>query len=183
MTTTIPCTTLHRNHTAPATIPQGPAQLLHEAPCSMTARLLVPAISRDAILVTGRGLTGAEAARNLQESCAALQEAPAPTPPPSREQRLSALLTKGLVCAASKGDLDLVTRLSKAAYLVLTDAVEPGNTAGQLVVRSETHPETWYEITGKMCTCPDWERAAKKNEPRPCNHVLAVLMTAKLAVD
>ena len=154
-----------------------------EAPCSMTARLLVPSLSREAILVTGRGHTGAEAARALREGCAALQEEPMPPLPPSRQERLSVLLTKGLVCAASKGDCDLVTRLSKAAYLVLTGAAEPTDSPAVLAVRSQSVPSHWYEVSDHQCTCPDWERAAKKGEPRPCKHVLAAQLYKRLAAE
>ena len=143
-----------------------------EAPCAINARIDVDG---RCCQVTGRGATPEEAAANFRGLLAALQ--PIPAPVLSRAERVGPLLACGLAKAAGAQDWALAERLAKAAVLVLSDAVEPGNRAGLVAVRSQTHPETWYEVEGKHCTCQD----AQRHADRACKHRLAVMMTAKLA--
>jgi hypothetical protein len=49
---------------------------------------------------------------------------------------------------------------------------ENGNvlmTDGAFYVQSENHPEIVYEVQGKTCNCPDFER-----RQMDCKHILAV---------
>lgn len=167
-------------HTPPAQMPPGPA-ILPEAACAMTARVFVKAISCEPVLVTGRGQTGAEAARNLLESCAALRtQADAPPPLASRTQRLSAMLACGLKHAMAHTDQKLVERLLKAAALVLAGSVvHTGEGAYQ--VRSQTEPTTtFYEVHGRTCSCPDSRRHDEDVAAYRCKHVLAACLVMKL---
>lgn len=175
-----PFTPTVNGHTTPAILPQGPPTL-PEAPCSMTARILVKAVSCEPILITGRGQTGPEAAHNLLESVTALQtQANAPPPLASRTQRLSLLLACGLEKAVAKGDWKLVERLTKAAALVLAARVVQHG-AGAYQVRSQTEPEsTVYEIHGQACTCQDSRKPAEDTPPHRCKHVLSVLFYMRL---
>lgn len=134
---------------------------------------------------TGRGRTAQEAAQNLRATIDATREALAPHPqePPvrSRMQRLAMVLACGLDKAVRRGDRGLTDRLTRAAMLVLSDAVQPGNREGLLTVRSMQAPETWYEVEGMQCTCPDWSKHAKAGEKYSCKHVLAAMLYTRLA--
>lgn len=180
----VPESTTHVNgHTTLTTIPQGPATL-PEAPCSMTARVLVRAVSCESILITGRGQTGPEAARNLLESCAALKtQAAAPPPLASRTQRLSLLLAYGLEKAVGKEDWKLVERLTKAAALVLAGrVVDMGDNTAE--VRSQTEPETTtYQVVGHRCTCQDAKKHQAAEQAYYCKHSCAALFFYKLAAQ
>ena len=106
---------------------------------------------------TGRGSTPEEAAANffgcldaLEAGYAARAARPAPLPP--RTERLAQLITKGLTCAAEQKDQALLDRISKAAYMVLTHAVEPTERAEALAVRSQANPDTWYTVEGAQCS-------------------------------
>jgi hypothetical protein len=171
--------TQHQLVPPPAVIPAGPA-LLPEAPCSITLRVPVPGHT-DQALITGRGWTPAEAVAQWQASRDALMHALVPeTVLPSRDDLMQRLIGKAVVKAATAGDLDAVTRLGKAVQLVQAGAVEPGEREGTWAVRSSTDPLTWYPVEGRTCTCKDWTRAAQKGEERPCKHLLAVALHAKL---
>jgi hypothetical protein len=158
-----------------ATTREAPKPVLPEAPCSINGHINIAGTT---VQITGRGANGEEAAHNFKATLAAMQPVPAPEPvPPTREQRLAALLACGLAKAVANADMPLVERLAKAAALVLADAIEPGNRAGLLAVRSQSNPATYYEVDGKHCTCPDSER----HQERACKHVLAVALVARLA--
>lgn len=162
----------------PAILSQAPTTL-PEAPCSMTAKVLVKGISCEPILVTGRGLTGAEAAYTLREAVAALQ-----TPPlASRTQRLSVPLACGLEKAVGKGDWKLVERLTKAAALVLAGRVVQMDD-GMYQVRSQVEPETTaYMVTGHTCTCQDARKHEAEDAPYYCKHSCAAVLFDKLALQ
>lgn len=178
---TLACTTIPRNgHQAPAVIPQGQAHL-PEAACSVNGFFTVNGWTRD-FQATGRGATPQEAAHNLKATMVATQEALAPIPPPTREERLASLLACGLTRAVSKGDTGLVERLAKAAALVLSDAVEPTERVQAMAVRSAHQPDTWYTIEGISCSCPDWERHREEGG-YCCKHRLAVWMHRKLGAE
>lgn len=165
-------------HTDPLPLPQFPQ--LPEAACSMTARVLVKAVSCESILITGRGVNGPEAARNLLESCAALKaQADAPPPLASRTQRLSLLLACGLEKAQAQGNTPRIERLLKACALVLAGCVLLADSENA-EVRSQTEAMTTvYQVRGQMCTCQDAARHAE--EPTHwCKHSLSVLLVRKL---
>lgn len=169
---------LPRNgHSLPASCSGPPA--FPEAPCSVNGFFTVPGFARD-FQATGRGTTSGEAARNLAATMAATREALAPSPAPGREAHIAVLLAKGLACAAAKKDTALAERLSKAAYLVLSDAVQSTDRPAVMAVRSMTSQDTIYEVTGTVCTCPAWAKAARAGTPQPCKHGLAVAMAARL---
>lgn len=135
----------------------------------------------DKFQATGRGFTPAEAAQNLKETMAATLEALAPPvvaapAPQSREAQIAALLTCGLRKAMQVNDMGLVERLAKAAAIVLSGGVELSNRPGALAVRSQSNPETTYEVEGKLCTCQDSQR----HQDRVCKHVLAAAMWQRL---
>lgn len=77
--------------------------------------------------------------------------------------------------------MPLVERLSKAAALVLSGAVQPGDRETLLTVRSMAEPSTWYEVEEGKCTCPDWQKHTKAGETYLCKHGLAALMHTRLA--
>lgn len=155
---------------------------LPEVPCSVNGFFHVDGYP-DRFQATGRGSTAQDAARNLRDTITATKtalEAPVPT---TREQRLSTLLTCGLTRAVAKGDWGLVQRLSKAAALALSGAVEYTG-EGATDVRSQREPtQTWYTVgEDGSCTCQDW-RVHHKGDGEPryrCKHVLAVLMVVRL---
>lgn len=176
---TVPCTIDHRNgHTAPSVIPAGPA-LLPEASCSVNLRFAVGPYGQMA-QATGRGMTAAEAARNLRETMEATRAELAPPPPPTREARLAQLLACGLTRAVAKGDGGLVERLAKAAALVLSGAVEPTERAQALAVRSQRDMNVWYTVEGLACSCPDWGKRRGDETPYHCKHRLAVWLWRQL---
>jgi hypothetical protein len=148
-----------------------------EAPCSMNTFLEVAGIGR--VQITGRGCTPAEAAANLRGQVEALL----PTPPPvqTREERLAQLLACGLSKASQKGDWNLIEKLSKAAALVLADAVQPGEREGLMTVRSRSNPLTHYEVEQEACSCKDYTCRAKEGTPYYCMHLLSVMMVQRLA--
>ena len=171
---------LPRNgHSAPVNSSVPP--VFPEAPCSINGFFTIPGFARD-FQATGRGTTATEAARNLATTMAATREALAPAPAPTREAQVAALLAKGLACAAAKHDTALVDRLSKAAYLVLSDAVQTTDSPAVMAVRSMSILDITYEVTGTVCTCPAWGKAARAGTPHVCKHGLAVAMTARLVV-
>lgn len=148
-----------------------------EAPCSMNTHVEVPGFGR--VQVTGRGVTPAEAVANLRGQVEALTSTPAPVL--SREERLAQLLTCGLTKAVAKQDWCLTEKLGKAAVLVLSGAVQPGEREGLTTVRSLTNPDTWYEVDELgQCSCPDYHHRAKEGERFWCKHTLAAMMAQRL---
>jgi hypothetical protein len=174
-------------HTVPTPVPpalraNSPAPL-PEAACSVNGYFHIDGYA-DRFQATGRGHSAADAARNLADTIRATRAAlETPPPPPSREQRLSALLACGLTKAVAKHDYDRVCRLSKAAALVLSGAVEPTASPAVMAVRSQAHPETWYEVSGAVCSCPDSVKHVRNGEKYLCKHGLAVAMMTKLDVN
>lgn len=172
MATTIPCTNGINK-------PQMPP--LAEAPVSLNTYVDVPNLGR--VQITGRGHSAREAVQHLlcatEELRAQTQpQGPAPTPKPT----LGELLACGLGKAAQAGDSALVDKLSKAAYLVLSGAVEKGSADDLRAVRSQQDAQTWYDvsISSHTCTCPSWEHAARAGKTLPCKHVLAACMAEKM---
>lgn len=167
--------------TIPETIAIG--KPLPEASHSVNIFFEVPGYGK--AQATGRGRTAQDAAANLKSTIDATRAAlaPAPDEPPvrSRTQRLAALLACGLDKAVQRGDLGLAERLTKAATLVLSDAVQPGERADLVTVRSQAEPATWYDVQGTQCTCPDGTRHAKAGEKYCCKHVLAALLWTRLS--
>ena len=152
---------------------------LAEAPCSVNLKFAIGACGQ-MVQATGRGLTGAEAAKNLRETIEATKHALAPPAPPTREECLQQLYAKGLACAKSRNDFALAQRLGKAMALVTFGLVEPDHSPGTYVVRSEGTPDTWYAVDVQgHCSCPD----AAYHPKRPCKHVLALTMWQRLAVS
>ena len=153
-----------------------PTAMLPEAPCSVTGKVTIDCTGLQ-VQITGRGTTGADAARHYAETLSAIRVALAPPTPPTRQERLATLLAKGLACAAEHKDFALAQRLGKAAALVACDMVEPGHVAGTYVVRSESTPDTWYTIDEDgECGCKD----AEYHRDRPCKHRLAFSLWQRL---
>ena len=151
-------------------------QALSEAPCSINGRIDVDG---RCLQVTGRGLTGAEAAANFRATVDALTPAPAPAPEPatpSHAAQIATMLACGLQKATDAQDWPLVERLAKAAAIVLSGGVELGERAGMVAVHSQAHPDTWYEVEAGHCTCPDGQR----HQDRACKHRLAAAMWGRL---
>ena len=171
----------NNGHAAPAAIPQGPA-VLPEAAISLNGYIHVTGLT-ERIQVTARGHDAAEAAQRLKAGMDAVQATFAPAPPPTREARLAQLLTCGLQRAVAKGDMGLVERLSKAAALVLSGAVEPTDSPTVMAVRSQTEPETWYEVSGTICTCPDSQKHLRNGEKYLCKHALSILIAQRLQTE
>ena len=170
-------------HTVPALVPTAvlPSSLapLPEAACSVNGYFHVEGYT-DRFQATGRGHNAEDAARNLADTIRATRAALETPPPPSREVRLSALLACGLTKAVVKHDYDLVCRLSKAAALVLSGAVEAGEREGMLAVRSQEDANQYYAVDGMQCSCPDWERHARKGDKLHCKHILATMFWRRL---
>lgn len=164
-------------HTPPASIPIPPT--FPEASCSVNGFFTVSGFTRD-FQATGRGHTDKEAAHNLAATMAATRAALAPPQPPSREMQIAAFLAKGLASAVDKQDTALVDRLAKAAYLVLSGAVQSTDCKAVMAVKSMKDADISYEVTGTVCTCPAWTYAARTGTSTPCKHVLAVAMVARL---
>lgn len=174
----------HNGQMHPLALLPTPTTPLAEAPCSVNLRFKVPG-SYELAQATGRGLTPGEAVQNLTEimqaTLAALTPQPATPPvPPSRTDQLGALLARGMERATQAADWGLVERLAKAAALVLSGAVEPTDSPAVWAVRSQAHPDTWYEVSGKVCTCPDSQRAVRQGTGGLCKHTLAVCLTLRL---
>ena len=132
------------------------------------------------IQVTGRGATADEAVSHLREAVQALQTPPAP---PTRTAQMAALLAKGIDCAVRTGDMKLVERLSKAAALVLSDAVQPSDSPTVRTVASQTASQHWHDVTVETlaCTCVDYYRRHQEGDEKYlCKHGLAVAMTARI---
>lgn len=140
-----------------------------EAPISLNCFVDVDGLGR--VQATARGQNAREAANNLKSAVNALQA------PPSRTAQVGALLAKGIDCAVHKGDMGLIDRLAKAAALVLSDAVQPGERAGLMTVRSQCEPMTWYDVEEGHCSCPDHTRHGHL-----CKHLLAVSMAARITI-
>ena len=153
-----------------------PSVAHNEAPVSMNCFVEVPELGR--VQVTARGQTGTEAARSLQASVRALV---APTAPETdtRTSRLTALLAKGTLKAAQKGDMGLVERLHKAYILAVTGAVAGPDEDGAWYVSSQTESDRAYRVQDHTCTCPDFKKHALHGTARPCKHVLAQCVVEK----
>ena len=179
--------TIARNgHTVPALVPPAlrPSKPAPMPEATHSVNLFFEVAGYGKAQATGRGHNAADAARNLADTIRATRAAlETPPPPPSREERLSALLACGLRKAVAKQDYDRVCRLSKAAALVLSGAVEPTASPAVLAVRSQEHPETWYEVESGKCTCPDSQKHVRNGEKYLCKHSLATAMVAKLEAD
>ena len=160
----------------PPILPTAPLPRLPEAPCSITGKITIDCTGHQ-VQITGRGLNGNDAARNYAETLSAIRIALAPPAPPTRQERLAALLMKGLACAVERKDFALAQRLGKAAALVAFEMVEPGHVAGTYVVRSQTTPDTWHEIDEHgQCDC----RWAQFHPEEPCTHRLAYSLWQRL---
>lgn len=164
--------------------PQGLTQTqpaLSEAACSVNVFFEISGYGK--AQATGRGHTAPEAAENLRQAIVATRAAlgpPAPEPP--KPVRLADLLACGLEKAVAKGDLCRVERLAKAAALVLSGAVEYCAMDGMWTVRSQSNPQTVYDVcsTG-VCRCEDYQRHVSAEPGWFCKHGLAVLFTIRLA--
>lgn len=171
----VPCSTHFRNgHT-------DMSPVLPEAPASLNVYVEVPGLGR--VQATGRGTSGADAARMLRESVEALRAEFAPPPLPSRAERAAALLACGTAKALAAEDYGLLDRLSKAYVLVVRGLVEDTDTPAVKAVRSLSQPGTWYEITvpGLVCTCPDYEHRHRDGDSKHlCKHSLATWMAGRL---
>jgi hypothetical protein len=171
-------------HTVPALVPTAllpnRSAALPEAACSVNGYFHINGYA-DRFQATGRGHSAEEAAHNLAATIRATKATlETPPLPPSSEERLSALLACGLRKAVAKQDYELVCRLSKAAALVLSGAVEPGEREGMLAVRSQQDASQYYAVDGTQCSCPDWERHARKGDKLHCKHVLATMFWRRL---
>ena len=173
-------------HHTPAVVPQGPSTL-PEAPVSLNCFVEVPGLGR--VQVTGRGYgahSEAEAVAHLllaSEQLKAQTQPQGPPPPPTREEQIAQLLTKGLACAVAKGDWKLIDKLSKAAALVLNNAIEATDSPTIWAVRSSQDAEHWYEVTkdSYVCTCPDWNKHYKKGDHKYlCKHGTALAMFQRI---
>lgn len=167
-------------HNGNAMLPTSLLPSIPEAPCSVNMKFAI-GVGGQMAQATGRGITGAEAARNLRDTIEATRYAFAPPAPLTREERLGALLACGLSRAVAKGDLALAERLSKAAVLVLVGAVEPGERAGVMAVRSQRDSTLWYEVEGMaQCSCPDSKKHRTDETKYFCKHSFAVILAQKL---
>lgn len=181
MTTTIPYDVNgHKSGYTPLTthtVPDG--AWLPEAACSVNLFFEID-VRYGKAQATGRGATPAEAARNLHETIEATRQALAPQLP-TREEALAALLAKGLAKAVSKEDWGLCERLSKSAALLLSGAVQPTDSPAITAVRSATHPDTWYEVAGTVCSCKNSVQHVQAGDSHYlCKHALAVLLARKI---
>lgn len=131
---------------------------------------------------SGEGDTPDEAAANLAATIAATRQA-LPHVAKSREAQVGVLLARGIACAVRKGDQALLDRLSKAAFLVLSDAVTPTADPDVWSVRSMADAGQAYDVLAgsHACGCPDWQRRhAAGDTTYTCKHGLAVLMMLRL---
>lgn len=166
--------------------PQSP-----EATHSVNLFFKVEGYERDA-QATGRGATAPEAAQNLLDVITETRRLlappvpnepmPVPAEPPvlSFYQRLSRMVACGLEKAWARGDEALEERLIKAERLVRACALEATDLEGAFAVRSLSNPETWYNVDGKGCSCPDHKRHVEDTVKYHCKHSLAMLMFIKL---
>lgn len=160
------------------------ASALPEATISLNCFVEVPGLGR--CQVTARGFSEAEAVQHLlcaTEQLKAQTQPQGPPPPPTREEQIAQLLTKGLACAVAKGDWKLIDKLSKAAALVLNNAIEATDSPTIWAVRSSQDAEHWYEVTkdSYVCTCPDWNKHYKKGDHKYlCKHGTALAMFQRI---
>lgn len=156
---------------------------LAEAPVSITAHILVPAISKDPLLVTGRGATAREAAMNLRQAIAAVREMPQPARLSDNASPIARLAP--LIAARLQRDLEWeeptpssLERTIKAAAIVLSDGVKwDEHTLDAIAVRSMGKNDLWYTCIGTSCSCPDWANH-KTQDPDIiyfCKHMIAAL--------
>lgn len=167
------------------TVAQIPGAVNHnsatfpEAPVSINGRVVLP--STDVVQVTGRGLTGQEAAQRYKDGVEALTALYTPAPPRTREAILSEYLARGTLKALKHGDFQLVERLTKAFVVAVKGYVEPAAHAGKWAVRSQENPSTWYDVEGGTCSCPDWRKHSRgAAQVYRCKHVLAVCLEEKV---
>lgn len=154
-------------------------QVHSEAPISINTFVEIDGLKMQ---VTARGTSPAEAVANLHGAVDALTQAPKAAVLSVTEQ-VGALLAKGLECAVRKGDYKLVERLGKAAALVLSHAVQPGESDTIMTVLSQTEGSHWYDVTVETlaCTCVDYyKRHQDGHEKYLCKHGLAVAMAARI---
>ena len=146
---------------------------LAEAPVSITAHILVTAISRDTLLVTGRGVTAQEAVTNLHEAIAAVKAQPQPL---SLVDKIAPLLAISLKDACEYGHAHDLARIINAATIVLRGTIEQHDSApASASVRSSTHANLWHTCIDNVCSCPDWGRHKHQGQDTyVCQHLLAV---------
>jgi len=151
-----------------------------EAQCNVSLKFCVRSLEfPEAALATGRGRTPDEAAANLAATITATRKALAPKidEPVKPTTTLGNLLECGIKKAVNKGDMNLVTRLAKAAALVVSEAVQPGNRDGLWTVRSQAagNEGTWYELEPlrNSCSCADQQKRLRAEQPGWCKHLLA----------
>jgi len=154
----------------------------------------------DTALVTGRGDTPEQAARNLTETIQATKAALAPAPaaqteplhaPRSREQVLAGLLTCGMQKAVTKGDMGLVERLAKAAAIVLAKEhlyQDPNTPDHYELLGQMRHAQmTLYHVNPRTlhCTCPDFSthNSEAQEKRHMCKHLLAVMMYERITTE
>lgn len=173
---------LLRQHTPEAPRPVPAPPVLAEAPASVNGFFEIEGFGR--FQATGRGFTGAEAAANMVATMEATRAALLPPKierPTSRTAQLGALLTCWLSKAVAIGDLGLAERLSKAAVLVLADAVTLGPEPGTISVQSLTAPDRVpYGVEGTACDCPDSRKHREVLASYLCKHALASMLWQRL---
>lgn len=156
--------------------------VLPEAPCSVNGFFKVAGYDRE-FQATGRGLTALEAATNLHETIAATRHALAPAAPPTRTERLAALMAIRLEQIGAIEDLSArqkaLERMTRVSALVLADAVQAGEMPGTYTVASLTS-EAVYQVVGKTCTCKDYGKHASDEHTYCCKHVGALKLFRRL---
>lgn len=174
---TIPQTLNGHNHLVLQ--PHAPAPACPEATHSVNVFFDVDGYGK--AQATGRGNSAKEAAANLLATMQETRAALAPQPVVPQKVTIGELLTCGLKKATAKQDWGLVERLTKAAALVLSGAVNPGERAGMLTVQSEKTPTHWYEVDGTACSCKDYEhRHQDGDKAYYCKHGLAAMLYTRL---
>lgn len=145
---------------------------LPDAPISITAHIRVPHISKDALLITGRGDTADEAVANLHAAIAAVR-APAPplAPAPSREQALAVLMADALSNAINRADVEGIA--CAAAYTMRGRIAWHHSVPDACAVRGLYPDDNVYHIvTERTCTCVAW--ADRQDKGFLCAHMIGV---------
>jgi len=116
---------------------------------------------------------------------APVDETPAPAPvatrePASRTAKLGQMIAQGLDIASRTGNQEQADRLMKAAWIILNGDVEP-QADGSYLVKSQSDREATYTVSGRKCTCPDWQRHIDQGLATwPCKHRLSVCYFQRL---
>ena len=157
---------------------------LAEAPVSITAHIRVPSISKDHLLVTGRGATADVAVANLHAAITAVQAPPhvasLPTP---LAQSVGALVVEALT-DRQNANFAGVARIAYAATLVLYGHIRPHQAMpdayfvqDQCGLAAMAHLVTNTRFQA-CCDCRDWNTLRK--EGFDCEHIIAVQWWQKL---